>query len=92
MDSKSIGLCPQGFESPRCRFLLGVGNASLPIVTSRAQAPLGTRGLMRCVHTRTLQMWSRGLMREGEHARPASKRTGLAHEHVRAKGQAEVII
>ena len=21
MDSKSIGLCPQGFESPRCRFL-----------------------------------------------------------------------
>jgi hypothetical protein len=22
MDSKSIGLCPQGFESPRCRFLL----------------------------------------------------------------------
>ena len=20
MDSKSIGLCPQGFESPRCRF------------------------------------------------------------------------
>ena len=22
MDSKSIGLCPQGFESPRCRFAL----------------------------------------------------------------------
>ena len=22
MDSKSIGLCPQGFESPRCRFVL----------------------------------------------------------------------
>jgi hypothetical protein len=21
MDSKSIGLCPQGFESPRCRFI-----------------------------------------------------------------------
>jgi hypothetical protein len=47
MDSKSIGLCPQGLESPRCRFLLGVENASLPIVTSRAQAHLGRRGLMR---------------------------------------------
>jgi hypothetical protein len=47
MNSKSIGLCPQGFESPRCRFLLGVENASLPIVTSRAQAPLGRRGLTR---------------------------------------------
>jgi hypothetical protein len=47
MGSKSIGLCPQGFESPGCRFLLGVENASLPIVTSRAQAPLGRRGLMR---------------------------------------------
>ena len=23
MDSKSIGLCPQGFESPRCRFVAG---------------------------------------------------------------------
>jgi hypothetical protein len=23
MDSKSIGLCPQGFESPRCRFASG---------------------------------------------------------------------
>ena len=22
MDSKPIGLCPQGFESPRCRFIL----------------------------------------------------------------------
>ena len=22
MDSKSIGLCPQGFESPRCRFIV----------------------------------------------------------------------
>jgi hypothetical protein len=45
--SKSIGLCPQGLESPRCRFLFGVENASLPIVTSRAQAHLGRRGLMR---------------------------------------------
>ena len=26
MDSKSIGLCPQGFESPRCRFLLSLLN------------------------------------------------------------------
>ena len=25
MDSKSIGLCPQGFESPRCRSLLRSG-------------------------------------------------------------------
>ena len=25
MDSKSIGLCPQGFESPRCRFTEIVG-------------------------------------------------------------------
>jgi hypothetical protein len=47
MDSKSTWLCPQGFESPRRRFLVGVENASLPIVTSRAQAPLGRRGLMR---------------------------------------------
>ena len=30
MDSKSIGLCPQAFESPRCRFsLLGTLHASL---------------------------------------------------------------
>jgi hypothetical protein len=25
MDSKSIGLCPQGFESPRCRFGVACG-------------------------------------------------------------------
>jgi hypothetical protein len=25
MDSKSIGLCPQGFESPRCRFVGACG-------------------------------------------------------------------
>jgi hypothetical protein len=25
MDSKSIGLCPQGFESPRCRFVAACG-------------------------------------------------------------------
>jgi hypothetical protein len=25
MDSKSIGLCPQGFESPRCRFVVACG-------------------------------------------------------------------
>ena len=28
MDSKSIGLCPQGFESPRCRFARGQQNQS----------------------------------------------------------------
>ena len=27
MDSKSIGLCPQGFESPRCRLLHLLGGA-----------------------------------------------------------------
>ena len=26
MDSKSIGLCPQGFESPRCRLSAGLPN------------------------------------------------------------------
>ena len=29
MDSKSIGLCPQGFESPRCRFLEKLVDARL---------------------------------------------------------------
>ena len=29
MDSKSIGLCPQGFESPRCRFPLPVNQPAL---------------------------------------------------------------
>ena len=33
MDSKSIGLCPQGFESPRCRF------ASLPYQSPTRAAP-----------------------------------------------------
>ena len=28
MDSKSIGLCPQGFESPRCRFAIAAAVAA----------------------------------------------------------------
>ena len=28
MDLKSIGLCPQGFKSPRCRFARGSGGSS----------------------------------------------------------------
>ena len=28
MDSKSIGLCPQGFKSPRCRFARSSGGSS----------------------------------------------------------------
>ena len=29
MDSKFIGLCPQGFESPRCRLMLGFSAQSV---------------------------------------------------------------
>ena len=43
MDSKSIGLCPQGFESPRCRF---IQLFRLPSLTRR-----GTRGLARTFAT-----------------------------------------
>ena len=32
MDSKSIGLCPQGFESPRCRLILGVAAPQVRIL------------------------------------------------------------
>ena len=37
MDSKSIGLCPQGFESPRCRF-------TAERVSPLAEAPADVRG------------------------------------------------
>ena len=32
MDSKSIGLCPQGFESPRCLSIAGVERKQRKIV------------------------------------------------------------
>ena len=53
MDSKSIGLCPQGFESPRCRFwacfhfrlgcalAFGYSLLSLPRATWRQREPVG---------------------------------------------------
>ena len=47
MDSKSIGLCPQGFESPRCRHCHHAGQV-LPCTMlassphARARQPLGT--------------------------------------------------
>ena len=46
MDSKSIGLCPQGFESPRCRF--GDAVAMQVILMCNLQA------------ARDLPMWDHG--------------------------------
>ncbi len=44
MDSKSIGLCPQGFESPRCRFTkCSALNATARRCGARAQVGWGKR-------------------------------------------------
>ena len=44
MDSKSIGLCPQGFESPRCRFSMLQWKHHF---SDREDRPLGNRGTER---------------------------------------------
>ena len=41
MDSKSIGLCPQGFKSPRCRITITtISRAAFPICANAMSAPL----------------------------------------------------
>ena len=41
MDSKSIGLCPQGFKSPRCRIAIAtISRAATPICANAMSAPL----------------------------------------------------
>ena len=41
MDSKSIGLCPQGFKSPRCRItIMAISRAATPICANAMSAPL----------------------------------------------------
>ena len=39
MDSKSIGLCPQGFESPRCRSAPRAGRVPVPRWSPRRETP-----------------------------------------------------
>ena len=69
MDSKSIGLCPQGFESPRCRFHnFAIVFVASPALRGRAfrRAVAEARGAAR------LRAWTRKYTWPGSNWRPSA--------------------